>query len=114
MHVKLSFPLFLALKYLRPKRSFLSVITVISVMGVLLGVAVLIIVLSVMSGFDDMWREKILGFNAHITVTGWSLVEDASEARAAAAGVEGVEGAAPFVRGAESWCRVVARIGLTF
>ena len=41
----LLFSLFLALKYLKPKRTFLSVVTVLSVMGVLLGVAVLIIVL---------------------------------------------------------------------
>ena len=65
----LPFSLFLALKYLKPKRTFLSVVTVISVLGVLLGVAVLIIVLSVMTGFDEMWRDKILDFNAHITVS---------------------------------------------
>ena len=50
------FSLFLALNYLKPKRSFVSVITIISVTGVMLGVAVLIIVLSVMTGFDEMWR----------------------------------------------------------
>jgi len=44
------------------------VITVISIIGVLLGVAVLIIVISVMSGFDKEWRVRILGFNAHLTV----------------------------------------------
>jgi len=62
------FSLFLALKYLRPKRSFLSVVTLISVLGVLLGVAILVIVLSVMTGFDGMWREKILSFKPHLTV----------------------------------------------
>ena len=64
----LPFPLFLALKYLRPKRSFISVVTVISVLGVLLGVAILVIVLSVMNGFDNMWREKILSFKPHLTI----------------------------------------------
>ncbi len=67
--MQLPFSLFLALKYLRPKRTFLSIVTVISVLGVLLGVAVLVIVLSVMTGFDEMWRTKILDFNAHITVS---------------------------------------------
>jgi lipoprotein-releasing system permease protein len=62
------FSLFLALRYLRPSRSFVSVVTVISVVGVLLGVAILVIVLSVMTGFDDMWREKILSFKPHLTV----------------------------------------------
>src|SRR5690348_13366790 len=65
---RLPFELFLALRYLRPKRTFVSVITVISVLGVMLGVAVLIIVISVMSGFDRQLRDKILGFNAHLKV----------------------------------------------
>lgn len=64
----LPFELQLALRYLRPKRTFVSVITLISVMGVLLGVAVLIIVISVMTGFDRQLRDKILGFNAHLRV----------------------------------------------
>ena len=66
---KLPFELFLALRYLRPKRTFVSVITLISILGVALGVAVLIIVISVMSGFDHDLRDKILGFNAHLTVS---------------------------------------------
>jgi lipoprotein-releasing system permease protein len=65
---RLPFELFLALRYLRPKRTFVSVITLISILGVALGVAVLIIVISVMSGFDHDLRGKILGFNAHLTV----------------------------------------------
>jgi lipoprotein-releasing system permease protein len=65
---KLPFELLLALRYLRPKRTFVSIITLISVLGVALGVAVLIVVISVMSGFDHDLREKILGFNAHLKV----------------------------------------------
>ncbi len=65
---KLPFELFLALRYLRPKRTYVSVITLISIIGVMLGVAVLIIVISVMSGFDRQMRDKILGFNAHLKV----------------------------------------------
>jgi lipoprotein-releasing system permease protein len=65
---KLPFELLLALRYLRPKRSFVSIITLISIIGVALGVAVLIIVISVMSGFDHDMREKILGFNSHVQV----------------------------------------------
>lgn len=65
---RLPFELFLALRYLRPKRTFVSVITLISVMGVMLGVAVLIIVISVMTGFDRQLRDKILGFSSHMKV----------------------------------------------
>ena len=50
MTTELPFELLLALRYLRPRRTFVSVITVISILGVMLGVAVLIIVISVMSG----------------------------------------------------------------
>jgi lipoprotein-releasing system permease protein len=66
---RLPFELLLALRYLRPKRTFVSIITLISVLGVMLGVAVLIIVISVMSGFDHDLRDKILGFNAHLKIS---------------------------------------------
>ena len=65
---RLPFELLLALRYLRPKRTFVSVITLISIIGVMLGVAVLIIVISVMSGFDHELKEKMFGFNAHLKV----------------------------------------------
>lgn len=63
------FCLFLALKYLKPKRSVTSVITCVSVLGVLLGVAVVIIVRAVMTGFGDLWEQKILDFKPHITLS---------------------------------------------
>jgi lipoprotein-releasing system permease protein len=66
---RLPFELLLALRYLRPKRTFVSIITLISVMGVMLGVAVLLIVISVMSGFDHDLREKVLGFNSHVKIS---------------------------------------------
>jgi lipoprotein-releasing system permease protein len=64
----LPFELLLALRYLRPKRTFVSIITLISIIGVTLGVAVLIVVISVMTGFDRELRDKILGFNAHLRI----------------------------------------------
>ena len=95
----LPFSLFLALKYLRPKRTFLSVVTVLSVLGVLLGVAVLVIVLSVMTGFDEMWRDKILDFNAHVTVSvPGGLGEDEEGLCAEIESIPGVTGAAPFLQ----------------
>ncbi len=68
----LPFEVMLALRYLRPKRTFVSVITLICVMGVMLGVSVLIIVISVMNGFDHSLRDKILGFNAHLQISNQS------------------------------------------
>jgi lipoprotein-releasing system permease protein len=95
----LPFSLFLALKYLKPKRSFLSVVTAISIIGVLLGVAILVIVLSVMTGFDNMWREKILSFKPHLSVTGEAgPVRDEEALCQAIEAVPGVTGAAPVVQ----------------
>ncbi|MBR4172617.1 MAG: ABC transporter permease [Kiritimatiellae bacterium] len=62
------FSFFLALKYFRPKRSFTSIITLVSVLGMVLGVAIIIIVRAVMTGFGELWQEKILDFKPHITL----------------------------------------------
>ena len=64
----MNFPLFLALKYLKPTRSVASAITCVSVLGVMLGVAVVVIVRSVMTGFGDIWEEKILDFKPHVSL----------------------------------------------
>ena len=55
-----NFSIYLALRYLRPKRTFVSVITVISVLGVTLGVGVLIVVISVMAswGWSRNWKRQ--------------------------------------------------------
>lgn len=58
--------LFLAFRYLRPKRSFVSIITVISVFGVMLGVGVLMVVISVMKGFEVDFKKLVIGFEPHI------------------------------------------------
>ncbi len=98
--MKLSFSLFLASKYLKPKRSFLSVVTLLSLLGVTLGVAVLIIVLSVMTGFDETWREKILSFNAHIKITeNGGIVQQPEKTLASIQKIKGITGAAPSLEG---------------
>ena len=62
------FAFFLALKYIKPRRSVASAITVVSILGVALGVAAVVVVRSVMTGFGDEWREKILGFKPHVSI----------------------------------------------
>lgn len=64
-----SAPLFLALRYLRPKRSFVSVITLISVLGVMLGVGVLVVVMSVFKGWQIEYKRMVIGFEPHIILT---------------------------------------------
>jgi lipoprotein-releasing system permease protein len=68
----LSFTTFLALKYLKPKRSVASAIACVSVIGVMLGVAAVVIVRSVMTGFGDIWERKILDFKPHVSIVGTS------------------------------------------
>ncbi len=98
--MKIPFSLFLAFKYLKPRRSFISAVTVISMLGVTIGVAVLIVVLSVMTGFDEVWRDKILGFNAHISVVQQGgILRNPEEVREKIMTIEGVVGAAPSLEG---------------
>ena len=98
--MRLPFELSLALRFLRPKRTFVSIITLISIIGVTLGVAVLIIVMSVMSGFDLMLRERLLNFNYHIKVFSENRVMTGySEVREKLLKDEAVKGVAPFVIG---------------
>lgn len=92
------FSLFLALKYSKPRRTFLSIATLISVIGVMLGVGVLVIVISVMDGFDDMWRDKILSFNAHLTVSGFGTIAEPDAVLQDLASHDDVTGAAPYLQ----------------
>src|SRR6476661_7415170 len=94
----LPFELLLAFRYLRPKRTFVSVITLISVVGVTLGVAVLIVVISVMSGFDKQLRDTILGFNAHIEITvSNEPMTNYRELMSVVSSNKNVKGVAPYV-----------------
>ena len=67
---------FLARRYLRPSRNAVSIITLISVIGVTLGVAVLIVVLAVMTGFTDLMKEKLLETQAHFHISTYGAIPD--------------------------------------
>lgn len=60
----------IGLRYLRSRRreTFISLITVISVLGVMIGVMTLNVVMAVMTGFEETLRDRLLGINAHISV----------------------------------------------
>ena len=67
-------PLTVALRYLASKkRNMVSISTALAVGGVLLGVAALTIVMSVTGGFQEQFREKVLGVNAHVLVLKYSI-----------------------------------------
>jgi len=63
-----SFSWTLALRYLNPLRTFVSIITLLSLLGVAFGVMVLIVVLSVHNGFEKNLKDTLLGFSPHLTV----------------------------------------------
>ncbi|MCZ7639353.1 MAG: ABC transporter permease [Verrucomicrobia bacterium] len=97
---RLPFELTLALRYLRPKRRLVSVITLISVIGVMLGVAVLIIVIAVMSGFDQQLRGKLAAYTAHLRLEARTgLLSDYEPLMAAVAQHRSVRGVTPYVGG---------------
>lgn len=64
------YELFIGLRYLRARRreTFISLITVISVLGVMIGVMTLNVVMGVMTGFEEVLRDRLLGINAHIAI----------------------------------------------
>ena len=97
--MKLPFSFFLALRYLQPKRTFVSIITLISVLGVMLGVMVLILVISVMTGFDRELRQKVIDFDAHILVSTEDVLRDWRDLTVKIRNTPGVVGTAPYVQG---------------
>ena len=97
--LKLPFSLFLALRYLKPKRTFLSIITLISILGVTLGVTVLILVISVMTGFDRELRQKVIDFDAHILVSTEDILHDWRALKTKIDNTPGVVATAPFIQG---------------
>jgi lipoprotein-releasing system permease protein len=66
----MKYELFIGLRYLRARRqeTFISLITLISVLGVMIGVMTLNVVMAVMTGFEETLRDRLLGINAHITL----------------------------------------------
>jgi len=97
--LKNHFSLFLALRYLKPKRTFLSIITLISILGVTLGIMVLILVISVMTGFEQELRRKVIGFDAHLVVSNEAVMEDWAKSMEICKQEPHVIAVAPFVQG---------------
>ncbi|HTW37093.1 MAG TPA: lipoprotein-releasing ABC transporter permease subunit [Steroidobacteraceae bacterium] len=90
----------IATRYLRSthRRGFVSFVALMSVLGVMLGIAVLIIVLSVMNGFERELRSRMLAVTANATLEGLDgTLADWPAARAAALREPGVTAAAPYV-----------------
>lgn len=95
----MSYALAIGLRYLRSKkRATVSVISIIAVTGVALGVAALLAVVSITSGFQEEFRNKVLGVNAHVLVLKYGLnFDEYRDVVARARNMPEVAGAAPFI-----------------
>jgi lipoprotein-releasing system permease protein len=86
-------------RYARSRRSFISFISTVAVAGLVLSVAVLLLVTSIMNGFERELRERVLGILPHIAIHGRSPLVDWQPLAARIEAVPGVVGVAPFVEG---------------
>lgn len=100
MRQSLPFELFVGMRYTRAKRRnhFISFISFTSMVGIGLGVAALIVVLSVMNGFQEELRSRILGVASHLQITGANnLLSDWSEVSSQVKNTKHVTGVAPYI-----------------
>jgi lipoprotein-releasing system permease protein len=98
----MKYEFFIGLRYLssRRKQKFASIIGLISVLGVIIGVMALNVVLSVMGGFEEELREKILGVSSHIVVLSYDgPMKDFSKIEDETRKFPGIIGASPFIYG---------------
>lgn len=96
----MSYELFIGLRYLKAKRkqTFVSLITLISIAGVMVGVTALIVVIAVMNGFKEDLRDKILGVTSHVVISRFDgNISKYQEVRAKVEEVSGVNAATPFI-----------------
>ena len=91
----------IAWRYLATKRKekFLGLISVIAIMGVVVGVAALMIVTAVMSGFSRDLRDKIIGNFAHIVVSNNAGIEDPQDLIKQLKSISDIQGVTPFIDG---------------
>lgn len=94
------FELYIAARYFltKQKNSFISIITIFSVVGIAIGVAALIVVLGVMNGFSKNLEQKLLGINAHIIISSFDgPIENYEEICSKLKSIKEVKGAMPFI-----------------
>lgn len=95
----MGYPVLIAIRYLgSKKRAFVSVGTAFAMLGVALGVAALAIVMSVTGGFQEQFRNKVLGVNAHVIVLKYAPhFRDYRDVMKKVESVPGIAAVAPFV-----------------
>ncbi len=89
------------LRYLRPRKSraYISINTIISILGIAVGVTTLIAVIGVMTGFGDGLKEKFVGLFSHLQISSDILISDYPQVQKIIEETPNVVGVSPFVRG---------------
>ena len=111
------FETFVALRYMRGQKavSGVNVVTALTILGVTLGVWTLVVVLSVMAGFEADLQDKILGANSHIVVLSYNdQIPDWQENAEKIRAIEGISGVTPFIYSEFMLRSKQARIGAIF
>jgi lipoprotein-releasing system permease protein len=90
---------FIAARYLKPKRTFVSIITVISILGVALGVWLLAVVIAVFTGYGERIKDSILGFEPHMIIDSGGIIPDFVPVYEQVGEMEGIVSVTPYVRG---------------
>jgi len=95
--------LFISLRYLatKKKEKFISLISLISILGIAIGVMALIVVIAVMTGFDQDLRDKIVGNYSHITIASYKSIDNNEYANIIKkiASIKHIQGTSPYVQG---------------
>ena len=95
------FELFVGLRHLKAKRSnvFVSAITLLSGLGIAVGVMAMIVVLAIMNGFEEDLKDKLLGNSAAIVISHRDFTEErVAQISQVLSGAEGIVGMSPYVR----------------
>ena len=111
------FETFVALRYMRGQKavSGVNVVTALTILGVTLGVWTLVVVLSVMAGFEADLQDKILGANSHIVVLSYNdQIPDWQENAEKIRAIDGISGVTPFIYSEFMLRSKQARIGAIF
>lgn len=97
----MNYTFWISLRYLtaRNKESFISLISLISILGVAIGVMALIVVLAVMTGFDNDLKDKIIGTNAHILIEKSEGINDYPRLKNVLEAIKGIKETSPYING---------------
>jgi lipoprotein-releasing system permease protein len=104
----------IGLRYANSRRSFISFISIVAIAGLVLSVAVLVLVTSVMNGFERELKNRVMGVVPHLTVRGLAPLEAWRDDAATLAKVPGVVGVAPFIDGTGLLVAKGRSAGVTF